>query len=219
VVPVIFASYTDATRDALDQLRDTAGFEWTIVFLLILVSYIYAQEVERGRFEIVAAGLALWFADWINELLNSAILHISGTAPLWVETGPTSYQILVGLNIETSFLFLFYGIVYAKMLPADREARMLGMNNRLALAIALSIVSVGTEVILNAGFDVLHWHWWWWDIPWGLPLIVIFGYVWFFLIAARAHDADEPAVRWRIVGTLAATAGALALAFGIAGWL
>ena len=214
----MIATYTDATREALDQLRDTSSFAWSIVFLLILVSYIYAQEVERRRFDIIAAGLALWFADWINELLNSAILHISGTAPLWVETGNTSYQILVGLNIETSLLFLIYGFVYVKSLPQDREQRILGMDNRLAIAIVLSVASVGIEVILNA-FDVLRWHYWWWDVPWGLPLIVVFGYVWFFLVAARAHDADTDAARWRIVGTLAGTAGALALAFGVAGWL
>jgi hypothetical protein len=214
----IFATYTEATREALDQLRDTAGFNWTIVLLFVLVAYVYAQEVERRRWDVIAAGLALWCADWINELLNSAILHISGTAPLWVETGPTSYQLLVGLNVETSLMFLLFGIVYAKSLPNDRDLRIFGMDNRLAIAIGLSIFSVITEVILNA-FDVLHWHYGWWDIPWGLPLIVIFGYVWFFLVAARAYDADEPAQRWRIVVTLAAAAAALALAFGIAGWL
>jgi hypothetical protein len=217
-VAAIIATYTEATREALDQLRETSGFEWTIVFIVILVSYIYSQEVERRRFDIIAAGLALWLADWINELLNSAILHISGTAPLWVETGPTSYQMLVGLNIETSLLFLIYGFVYVKSLPTDREVRVLGMDNRLALALGLSIVSVGIEVILNA-FDVLHWHYGWWDIPWGLPLIVIFGYVWFFLVAARTYDAETEARRWGTVGTLAGVAGALALAFGIAGWL
>jgi hypothetical protein len=92
------------------------------------------------------------------------------------------------------------------------------MNNRLAVALILSVFSVGIEVILNA-FDVLRWHWGFWDIPWGLPLIVVFGYLWFFLAAARAYDAPTARRRWGTVAALAGLAGVLALAFGIAGWL
>ena len=68
------------------------------------------------------------------------------------------------------------------------------MNNRLALALLFSVISVGIEVVLNQ-LDVLRWHWWWWDWPF-VPLIVVFGYLWFFLAAAHAHDlpTDRAAV-------------------------
>ncbi len=209
---------SDATRMALAHLRDPIGFQWTIVFVLGLAFYIYASEIQAGRWNVVAAGFAVWFADWINELLNCAILQLTGKAPLWAETGSTSYQILVGINVETSFLFLILGLVYAKMLPADRNMRIFGINNRIVLALVLSTISTAVELVLNA-FGVLNWYWPFWDKPWGIPLIVIFGYGWFFLAAAWAYDAATGAQRWRRVATLAAIAGILAVVFGGMGWL
>ena len=50
-------------------------------------------------------------------------------------------------------------------------------------------------------------------------LIVIFGYVWFFAVAAWAHDAETEAKRWSIVGGLAAVSLSLAIIFGSLGWL
>ena len=137
---------------------------------------------------------------------------------LWVETGPTAFQILVGLNIETSMLFLLFGIVYARLLPADRKARIAGLNNRWFWALNLSVFAVVTELVLNA-WGVLNWHWWFWDVPWGLPLILVFGYLWFFLAAARAYDAPTHAARWRFVGTLAAIALALGAFGAVMGWV
>jgi len=212
------AMLSDASRAALAQLRDPATFNWTIVYILILTGFLYAGEVQARRWNVIAAGLALWFADWINEILNSAVMHWTGQAPLWVETGPTAYQILVGLNAETTFLFLIYGMVYAKMLPEDRNASIFGMNGRLAIAIGISVFSVIVELVLN-GIGVLNWYWTFWNKPYGLPVIMVFGYLWFFVTAAWAHDAPTERARWRRVGTLAATAVALALIFGPIGWL
>ena len=77
---------------------------------------------------MLAAGLAVWLADWLNEILNSVVLHVSDRAPLWAETGDTAYQILIGLNIETTLFFAVFGLVYAKSLPADRKQRILGIS-------------------------------------------------------------------------------------------
>ena len=210
--------YTAATQAALAQLRDPSHFQWTIIFTLVLVVYLYAGEVHAGRTRVVAAGLALWFADWINELLNSAFLHLNGVAPFWVETGPTAYQILVGLNAETTMMFLLQGLVYAKMLPADRRVRFLGMDARLVVGVVMSLLCVAVELVLNA-IGVLPWHWSFWDVPWGLPFIFGFGYLWFFLAAAWAHDAPTERACWTRVGTLAAVAVGLGVVFGLAGWL
>lgn len=207
-----------ASKVALSHLRDPATFNWSIVYILILTQFIYTREIQAQRWNVVAAGLALWFADWINEILNSAFMCWTAKAPLWAETGTTSYQILVGLNAETTFLFLLFGMIYAKMLPDDRHAKIWGMNNRLTIGLALSIVAVMIEVVLNA-IGVLNWYWPFWDKPFGLPLIVVFGYLWFFMAAAWAHDAPSEPARWQRVGTLAGTAGILALVFGQMGWL
>src|SRR3954469_17466410 len=60
----MLAAPTDFVLDAQRQLRDPALFKWYAVALLAFVVYAYANEVERGRYDIVAAGLAIWFADW-----------------------------------------------------------------------------------------------------------------------------------------------------------
>jgi hypothetical protein len=48
---------------------------------------------------------------------------------------------------------------------------------------------------------------------------VVFGYLWFFIAAAWAHDAPTETARWRRVGTLAGAAVILGLIFGPMGWL
>src|SRR5919204_6818022 len=115
------ATRTRATLEAERLVRDPSLFKWYAVALLAFVVYAYSVEVERGRLDVVAAGLAVWLADWFNEIVNALVLKASGTAPLWASTGPTTYQFLVGLNVEISFMFAVAGIVYAKLLPPDRR--------------------------------------------------------------------------------------------------
>ena len=213
-----FATRTANTLRAERLVRDPTLFKWYAVALLAFVVYVYANEVERGRLDVVAAGLAIWLADWFNEIVNSLVLQASDRAPLWATTGPTAYQFLVGLNVEISFMFGLAGIVYVKLLPADRSLRVLGMPNRLAVALGLSIVSVAVELFLNAA-GVFHWHYWWWNTPF-VPLIVVFGYLWFYLYAAWVYDAPTPRSRWTRIGGLAAIDLAMGLVFGVGfGWL
>jgi len=215
---LLFATRTRATLEAERLVRDPSLFKWYAVALLAFVIYAYAVEVERGRFDIVAAGLAVWLADWFNEIVNALVLKASDTAPLWATTGPTAYQFLVGLNVEISFMFALAGIVYAKLLPPDRRVRVLGMPNRFAVALGLSLVSVAVELFLHAS-GTFHWHYWWWNTPF-VPLIVIFGYLWFYLYAAWVFDAPSARQRWTRIGGLAAIDVTMALVFGVAlGWL
>ena len=209
---------TDAAQEALEILRDPTTFQWSTVALLGLVLYVYSVEVERRRWDIVLAGVAFWLADWFNELVNSAIFHISDRAPLWVVTGDTSYLILIGLCVEISMLFAVSGIVFVKMLPPDPRTRILGIPNRLFLGLAFSCFCVLVEVLLTeTGF--FTWEYWWWNKPF-VPLIVVFGYLWFFLIAAWVYDmGDDRRRQLRVVGALAAVDIALGVALGLAGWL
>src|SRR5436190_6799299 len=149
-MPLPLGVHTEATQQAERLVRDPHLFKWYAVALLALVIYAYANEVERRRFDVVAAGLAIWLADWFNEIVNALVLKASGTAPLWATTGPTAYQFLVGLNVEISFMFALAGIVYAKLLPPERHTRVLGMPNRLAIALGLSVTSVLVELFLHA---------------------------------------------------------------------
>ena len=212
------ATRTDSTLKAEHLVRDPSLFKWYAVALLAFVVYAYANEVERGRFDVIAAGLAVWIADWFNEIVNALVLQATDRAPLWATTGPTAYQFLVGLNVEISFMFALAGIVYAKLLPADRGVRIRGLPNRLAIALSLSLVSVAVEVFLHAA-GVFHWEYWWWNVA-SLPVIVVFGYLWFYLYAAWVYDAPTARKRWTRLGVLGAIDVAMGLVFGVAlGWL
>jgi len=212
------AMRTSFTLEAERQLRDPTQFKWYAVALLALVFVVYANEAERGRWDVVAAGLAVWLADGFNEVVNALVLQATDRAALWTATGPTAYQFLIGLNVEISFMFALAGIVYAKLLPADRRARILGMPNRLAIALGLSLLSVAVELFLHET-GTFHWEYWWWNTPF-VPLIVVFGYLWFYLFAAWVFDAPTPRHRWRRVGGLAAIDLAMVLVFGVGfGWL
>lgn len=215
---------TEPTRAALatlasaQNLRDSSHVSWSVVAFLGLVIYVYAVEIERRRWDIVAAGLAFIAFDVFNELVNSAILHISGTAPLWAVTGDTSYLILVGWCIEIVFLFLISGIVFVKMLPADRSLRILGIPNRWFFTLLWSCISVGVEVLLERA-GIFHWHYSWWGLGWGLIPIVVFGYATFFATAAAVFDLSSDRRRFTVVGAMAGFDAVLAVAFGLAGWL
>src|SRR6202034_684883 len=121
---------------------------------------------------------------------------------LWTATGPTAYQILIRLNVEISLMFAIGGIVYAKTLPPDRKVRIAGIPNRLAIALGLSLTSVAVEEFLHAT-GTFHWYYWWWNAG-SFPVIVVFGYLWFFVYAAWVYDAPTARARWTRVGAVTA---------------
>ena len=214
----MIAGVPDYVHEAERILRDGGTFQWSTVALLGRVVYVYAVEVERRRFDVVLAGAAFWLMDWFNELANSAIYHASGEAPLWAVTGDTSYLILIGLTIEISLLFAVAGVAFAKQLPADPRARLLGVPNRLLLVFAFSAACVLVEVFLHST-GYFHWHYWWWNVPF-VPLIVVFGYMTFFGIAAWVYDLGADRRRQlRVVGGLAAVDVGIGVVLGLAGWL
>lgn len=206
------AAVTDFTREAQEILRDPSTFSWATVFMLTAVLYVYAVEVERRRWDVILAGLAFWLADWFNEIANALVLKASDRAALWTVTGDTSYLILIGLGVEISLMFAVSGVVYAKTLPPDRHARILGVPNRLFIGFVLSCFAVLVEVLLHeTGY--FSWEYWWWNVPF-VPLIVVFGYLWFFLFTAWVYDMPDNRRRLRAVGSLAALDATLLVVFG-----
>ena len=206
------------TREAEHLLRAPGHFEWSTVTLLALVVYVYAVEVQRENWSAILAGLAFWLMDWFNEIVNALVLHFDGHAALWTVTGTSSFVILIGLTVEISLFFAINGIVFTKLLPADRHARILGLPNRWALAIGLSLVSVGVELLLHAD-GVFHWHYWWWNVA-SFPVIVVLGYLTFYIVAFVVYDESRRARQLQIVGSLAALDLAGGLVFGpLLGWI
>lgn len=180
---------TDSAMEALNILRDGSQFEWYVIPLFALVVYVYAVEVEKRNWNLVFAGLAFWGMDWFNEIWNGLVFQFTQVAPVWATPGQTAYLILIGLNIEISFMFAIAGIAFSKMLPVDKHLKILGIPNRIAVAVFGSAFCVFVEVLLNS-IGVLTWDYPWWSAsaPW---LIFLFGYLHFFLVSFWVFDMES----------------------------
>ena len=208
---------TDFAAQAVSILRDGSLFQWYVIPLFAFVVYIYAVEIERRNWNLVFAGLAFWGMDWINEIWNSLVLHFTGFAPMWAAPGKTAYLILVGLNIEIMFMFAIAGIAFGKMLP-DKGIKILGIPNRIFLAVTNSIFCVIVEIWLNS-VDALTWDWSFWSAGSPIP-ILLFGYLHFFLISYWVHDMKTVKAKVITVGTIFGVAiFGLVLFGGILNWI
>ena len=209
---------TDSASAALTILRDSSQFQWYVIPLFALVVYVYTVEVERRNWNLVFAGLAFWGMDWFNEIWNSLVFHFTDFAPVWGAPGKTAYLILIGLNIEICFMFAIAGVTFGKMLPADRKVRILGIPNRLLIAIGGSVFCVFVEVVLNA-IGVLTWEYSWWNkgAPW---LIFLIGYLPFFLVSFWVHDMESMRKKAAAIGLIYGVDIVSILVFGvILSWL
>lgn len=209
---------SDFALEALSRLRDGSNFQWYVIPLLAFVFYVYTVEAEKRNWNLILAGLAFWGADWLNEIINGLLLRGTGYAPIWAEPGPTAYLILVGLNIETMFMFAVAGIIWTKMLHPDKNFKYLGIPNRWAVAIGGTIFSVFVEYLLNS-VNALTWDYAWWNrgAPW---LILVFGYLWFFVFAFWVYDMPSIKQKLRVVGAIwAVDIIALIVFAGILKWI
>jgi len=190
---------TDSAAQALSILRDGSHFQWYVIPIFALVVYVYSVEIERRNWNLVFAGLAFWGMDWINEIWNSLVLHFTGFAPVWGAPGDTAFLILVGLNIEIMFMFAIAGIAFGKMLP-DTSVRILGIPNRIFLAVANSAFCVIVEIWLNS-VGALTWDYSWWSASSPIP-ILLFGYLHFFLVSYWVHDMKTVRAKAITVGVI-----------------
>ncbi len=209
---------TEAALAASQILRDSSHFQWYVIPLFALVVYVYAVEVERRNWNLVFAGLAFWGMDWFNEIWNGLVYHFTNYAPVWGAPGKTAYLLLIGLNIEICFMFAISGIVFGKMLPADKKMKILGIPNRWFIAVAGSIFCVIIEVILNAA-GALTWDYSWWraGAPW---LIFLIGYLPFFAVSFWVHDMKTIKSKLIAVGTIwGIVIASLVVFIPILGWI
>jgi hypothetical protein len=204
---------TESAQQALSILRDGSQFVWYVIPLFALVVYVYAVEIERRNWDLFFAGLAFWGMDWFNEIWNSLVFHFTGTAPVWGAPGQTAYLILIGLNIEITFMFAIAGITFGKMLPPDKKLKILGIPNRLFFAIAGAAFCVFVEILLNS-IGALTWDYPWWSTraPW---LIFLFGYLPFFLVSFWVHDMARIRDKAITVGAIFAVDIVAILVFGV----
>ncbi|MCJ7555899.1 MAG: hypothetical protein MUP90_03165 [Gammaproteobacteria bacterium] len=205
--------HTEAATRALSILRDGSQFSWYVIPLFALVFYVYAVEVERKNWNLFFAGLAFWGMDWFNEIWNSLVFHVTDYAPVWGAPGDTAFLIMIGLNIEICFMFAIAGVAFGKLLPRDAGLRILGIPNRLFIAVTGSVFCVVVEYWLNA-IGALTWDYSWWNVgaPW---LIVLFGYLPFFLVAFWVHDMQTIKAKIATVGIIYGVNALAILIFGV----
>jgi hypothetical protein len=208
---------TDAAEAALASLRSVANFDWAIVAIGVLVLYVYASAVKVRDWPVVFGGIAFLLADVFNELWNSAFFHLTGRAPVWAAPGHSSYQILIGWNIEIVFMFAILGVTAAKLLPPDPGARVLSVNNRIWFVAINAALAVGVEMVLNR-MGYLTWDWWWWSTRFPF-LIWLIGYVPFFAACAYVHDLPDNRARIKVIGAMLGVVVPFAVVLGVVGWL
>ena len=191
---------SDSALQALTILRDGSNFQWYVIPLLSFAFYVYTVEAEKRNWNLILAGLAFWGMDWFNEIWNGLVLRFTGFSPVWAEPGPTAYLILVGLNIETMFMFAVAGIIWSKMLLPKKEDKILGIPNRWFIAVVGAAFCVFVEYILNSA-NALTWDYPWWNrgAPW---LIFLFGYLTFFVVSFWVFDMRKMKNKLITVGTI-----------------
>ena len=208
---------TESAQQALSILRDPSNFQWYVIPFLLIVIYIYHDQIGRGNWSVVLAGLALWGMDWFNEIWNALIFHFTDYAPAWAAPGETAYLILIGLNIEICFMFAIMGVATTVMLPS-KDSRILGLPNRWVFAIFFSALAVFVEYLLNA-VGALTWDYPWWNrsAPW---LIFLLGYLPFFVVAYWVHDMKSRRSQALTVGAILSFDAACLILFGaVLGWI
>ncbi len=178
---------TDATLQALENLRDLSMIKWYIIPLLSIVFYIYTREIKEaratGNWDAVFAGLTIFGVDFFNETWNSWVMVLSGRSAFWTTPGDTALRTMVGWNIEIMFMFSLMGIVFYHSLNPDQKARILGLPDMWFWAVGYSAFSVFIECFLNMGGHLV-WEYPFWERSFkGVWLIFLIGYFHFFCAA------------------------------------
>lgn len=210
---------SEYSLQALTILRDPGTFKWYIIPLLLVVIYIYQVQISKKNWNVVLGGLALWGCDWFNEIWNGLVFYFTQHAPVWgAPAGDTAYLILIGLNIEICFMFAIMGVAATLALPEDKSMKILGINNRIFIAVGFTTACVIVEMVLNA-IGALTWEYAWWQIkvPW---ILWIIGYFYFFAVAFWVHDMKHIKSKIITVGTIFAVDIFCLVVFGgILGWI
>lgn len=93
------------------------GLKWYIVPLFVIWLFLIVNEIRQKRFSVVFGAAAFWLWDVFNETWNAMVYATTGQ-PVWGTTaaGGSALQILVGYNIEVSFMFFILGMLTCKLL-------------------------------------------------------------------------------------------------------
>lgn len=194
----MFRFWGDGSQESMDlvssiRVRSTENFNWTFIFILAVVFYVYWTEIHKKNTEVVCAGLALYGVHWLYEICNAVIGKIFGY-PLWsVSNESTTFILLIGVCWELSMMFSLAGIISFKMLPQDRSKRYFskdgkgGISCKLVGALEMALLFALFESFLAATSNhSFLWVYRWWGV---LPVFIT-TYVPFFLASNYVPDLE-----------------------------
>lgn len=154
-------------------VRSTDNFNWTFIFILAVVFYVYWTEVKNKDYRAIVAGFSLYGVHWLYEIGNAVIGHLF-TYPLWsVSNASTTYILLIGVCWELSMMFSLAGIISYKMLPENPTGKR-KLTGALSMALLFALVESFLAGTSNHSFI---WVYKWWGV---LPVFVT-TYIPFFL--------------------------------------
>ena len=212
----MFKFWGDGSQEAMDlvdavAVRSTENFNWTFIFILAVVFYVYWSEIKKKETKTVCAGLALYGVHWLYEIVNAVIAHFAGY-PLWtVSNESTTFILLIGVCWELSMMFSLAGIISFKMLPDDREKRYFtkngkkGISCKLVGALEMALLFALFESFLaGTSNDSFIWVYKWWGV---IPVFIT-TYIPFFLASNYVPDMQPKkrtiflSVLWGLVALL-----------------
>lgn len=203
----------EATQQALSILRSGDPFQWYVITLLALVVYVYFTEIQNKNWKGIAAGLSLYMVHWFVEIINALIQHFSGHA-LWTVPTGTAFLLLIGVGVELSFMFSIAGLIFSKVLPKDHKAKILGINNRLFIAIANAAFFSIFEIFLVKTPCFVWVYPWWGALP-----VFITVYIPFWVVSLYCYDW-QPKVQKMVIGGMFVVNTVMLVVFaGIVHWI
>lgn len=176
--------YKGAADLAKQAVRSVKNFDWTFIFILAVVVYIYATEIKNKNRKAIVAGLSLYGVHWLYEIANAIICSASGYALWTVSPESTSFILLIGVSWELSMMFAVAGLATSKLLPDDPKKKIFGINNRWLFAIVNAAFFSIVEIFLASTPAFIWVYKWWGAIP-----VFITTYIPFFLAAYLVPDA------------------------------
>lgn len=192
------------------KVRSTENFNWTFIFILAVVFYVYWSEIHKKNTKVVCAGLALYGVHWLYEICNAVIAHFAGY-PLWaVSNESTTFILLIGVCWELSMMFLLAGIISWKMLPEDTSKRYFtkggtkkGISCKFTGALGMAVLFALFESFLaGTSNHSFIWVYKWWGV---LPVFIT-TYLPFFIASNYVPDMEPKKRRNFLIGLWSAVA-------------
>ncbi len=87
---------TAAAAEAARILRNPETSQWHVIPLFAVAVYVYANQIDLRKLDLVFARLAFLGMDWCNEIWNGLVVHFTYYSPVWGTPRQAAFLILIG---------------------------------------------------------------------------------------------------------------------------